>query len=83
MTPHVFDLSPPVDGIVPAPAEVSRRAWECAFDLGQEHSCTIRHDALWFFFQGVVTGRNPDGLTWRECATLFRAHRHYRRERTA
>lgn len=61
--------------IVPVPAEVSRRAWECAFVLGALHSCELQDDALWYQCQAIVTARDPLTLTWRECGELFRAHR--------
>ena len=73
---------PPADVLVPVPAAVSRRAWECALDLGQEHSNRIGAPALWHWFQAVVVYRDPETMTWAECAALFRAHRHYRAVRT-
>ena len=72
-----------LDALLPVPAIVSRRAWECAFDLGQEHSSFIGNETLWHWFQEIVTQRDPEGLTWGECAALFRLHRHYRPERAA
>ena len=64
------------DCIVAVPPEVSRRAWECAFALGAEHSSTLGSAALWHAMQAIVTQRDPELLTWAECAMLFRAHRH-------
>ncbi|MCW8084729.1 hypothetical protein [Sabulicella glaciei] len=71
-------LAPLPDFIVPVPREVSRRAWDCAFDLGAEHSGRIGSEALWHAFQAIVTGRDPELLTWAECSLLLRAHRHLR-----
>lgn len=66
-----------VDAIVPVPPVISRRAWECAFDLGGEHSDTIGSPAVWRWLLAVVD-RGPEHVTWHECAALFRAHRLYR-----
>ncbi|MCW8086609.1 hypothetical protein [Sabulicella glaciei] len=66
------------DFIVPVPPELSRRCWECAFDLGAEHSSRIGSGALWHAFQSIVTERDPELLTWAECSLLLRAHRHLR-----
>lgn len=65
------------DAICPVPADVSRRAWECAADLGQEHSGVIGSPAVWHMLQGIVQ-RDPEELTWAECAMLFRLHRQFR-----
>jgi hypothetical protein len=64
-----------LDRLVPVPEEVSRRAWECAFDLGALHSCELQDDALWYLCQSIVVNRDWWTLTWRECGDLFRAHR--------
>lgn len=66
------------DAIAPVPPEVSRRAWECALDLGQEHSADIGSPAVWQSLQAIVTQRDPENLTWAECAALFRLHRQFR-----
>ena len=63
------------DAIVPVPAPLSRRAWECALDLGQEHSAAIASEAVWHWLQAVVVTRHPLALTWAECGALFRLHR--------
>jgi hypothetical protein len=63
------------DCIVPVPPEVSRRSWECAFNLGAEHSGVIGSPALWHALQAIVKQRDPETLTWVECGMLFRAHR--------
>lgn len=70
-----------VDSIVRVPAVIARRAWECAFDLGQEHSETIGNAPLWHWFQHVVTQRDPESLSWQECRRLFALHRLYRPRR--
>lgn len=62
------------DAIVPVPQEISRRAWDCAFDLGSEHSNKLGA-AVWFWLQTVVSRRDPDALTWGECQLLLRMHR--------
>lgn len=69
--------------LFPVPPIVSRRAWECAFDLGQEHSSFINNDRLWNLLQQIVTQRDPEGLNWVECQSLFIIHRHYRPARAA
>lgn len=69
------DGARPIDVVVPVPPELSRRAWDCAFDLGQEHSATIGSDAFWHMLQTIVVHRPPEHLTWTECGLLFRAHR--------
>lgn len=63
-----------VDQILPPPREVQRRAWECAFVIGAEHSCRIG-TPLFHYCQHVVCGREPETLGWTECGWLFRAHR--------
>jgi hypothetical protein len=68
--------TPPVDSIVLVPVLVSRRAWECAFMLGGLHSSDINCAALWHRLQHIVVARDPLGLTWAECAMLFRVYRH-------
>lgn len=70
-----------LDAIVPVPPGVSRRAWECALDLGGEHSAVIGSDAVWHWLQSVVTRRDPDALTWAECHSLLNLHRKIRVER--
>ena len=63
-----------IDAIVPAPPEVSRRAWECAFDLGQEHSAYLG-EGPFHWLMHIVTGRDPLALSWAECGALLRMHR--------
>ena len=62
-----------MDCLVPVPREVSRRAWECAFDLGQHHSSRFGPH-VWHWLLSAVN-RDPAMLTWEECAALFRLHR--------
>lgn len=71
-------MSAAIDAIVPPPFEVQRRAWECALDLGQEHSETIGNSTLWHLFQHIVVERAPESLTWNECRCMFALHRLYR-----
>lgn len=66
-----------LDTILPVPASLSRRAWECALDLGAEHSGTIGSPAIWHWLLGVVQ-RDPAHVTWAECGALFRLHRQLR-----
>lgn len=63
------------DAIFPVPECVSRRAWECACELGAEHSSAIGSDAVWHWLQAVVAQRDPRHVTWTECGALFRMHR--------
>ena len=65
-----------IDALFPVPAEVSRRAWECAFDLGQHHSNYLGA-ALWLWLLTVVN-RDPEHLTWGEVGALFRLHKLHR-----
>jgi hypothetical protein len=60
------------------PPIVSRRAWEAALDLGQEHSAAIGSAATWHWLQTVVVYREPELMTWAEAAALFRLHRQFR-----
>lgn len=62
----------PLDRIVPPPLEVSRRGWEAAYDLLQAGE--LVDDALQHHCW-LVTKRDPNSLSWREIAALFRAHR--------
>lgn len=72
---------PTKDDLISVPAEIQRRAWQCAFDLGAEHSAFIGDEARWHWLLDVVVNRGPEALGWRECGALFRLHRHYRQER--
>lgn len=62
-----------LDQLLPPPREVQRRAWECAFVIGAEHSCRIG-SPLFHFCQHVVRVREPETLGWAECGRLFGAH---------
>ena len=63
------------EAIVSVPEGISRRAWECAFELGAEHSSTIGSPAVWHWLQDIVVQRDPLHVTWAECGALFRMHR--------
>lgn len=52
------------EAIVFVPYDIARRAWECAYDMGDD-----------------LAQRDPEALTWRECAELLRLHRHARPRR--
>ena len=65
-----------LDALIPVPEAVSRRAWECAFELAAE-----RPPAAWHWVQSVAA-RGPAHITWNECGALFRAHRLFRPART-
>ena len=67
-----------LDALIPVPEAVSRRAWECAFELGAEHSNTIGSPAVWHWLQNLVALRDPRHVTWAECGALFRMHRQFR-----
>lgn len=62
---------PKLEGIVPVPDTIARRAWECAFELGAEHSNFIGEPLLWHWLIGRAM-RGPDALTWGECFVLCR-----------
>lgn len=66
------------DAIIPVPECIARRAWECAFDLGAEHSRRIGSPAVWHWLQELVVQRDPRHVTWAECGALFRLHRQLR-----
>jgi hypothetical protein len=61
-----------ISALIPPPAEVRRRAWECAFVLCQDFRPRLaRHEAerlAWL----VATG--PDRLTWAEIREAMRLH---------
>lgn len=73
-------MSARLEDIVPVPAIIARRAWECAFELGAEHSKFIGEALLWHWLIDRAM-RGPDVLTWGECEILFRLHRIYYPER--
>lgn len=64
--------------IVAVPHIVSQRAWECAVDLGHEHSSALGSAPLGKWLQTVAVSGDPALLNWADCGALFRAHRYYR-----
>lgn len=65
-----------IDGLVPVPAEVSRRAWNVAQWLNTEPSFDFRGDWL-----NLVLQADPERLMWSQCALLFGLERLHKERR--
>jgi hypothetical protein len=70
-----------LEALIPVPAIVQQRAWECAFMVGAEHSAELRRrlgasagTEVWHWAQACVL-RGAEAMTWADCRMAFRSHR--------